>query len=141
MTAYRHPYNRKNRPDEHTRPPLAVWLVEGLLVYSELNRSHQRSVRYWNNMYWATPPWLSDEQVGRMKALYLSANPAIHHIDHIVPMSNPLVCGLNVPWNLRKVCKHVNLSKSNNYWPDAPYAQTELFCAETVVPHQMSANL
>lgn len=98
-------------------------------------------MRYWHTMYWATPPWLTDAQVKAMRDLYESANPATHHIDHIVPLNNPLVCGLNVPWNLRKTLWRVNLAKSNNYWPDAPYEQAEMFCSETVVPHQTRAEL
>ena len=83
-------------------------------------RMQQHTVDYWLGMYWATPPWLSDLDVMTMKAIYNDCDPAFHHVDHIVPLHHPLVCGLNVPWNVQKLDWRANLSKSNHYWPDCP---------------------
>jgi hypothetical protein len=136
MTAYRHPFNRKLQPDQFTKPPLATWIKKGLEEYTERTRSQKHTIDYWFQLYKATPAWLSDEQVAEMKALYNSANAQVHEIDHIVPLNNPLVCGLNVPWNLEKICKKLNKQKSNNFWPDAPFEQGCLLGGFDIKPHQ-----
>lgn len=43
-----------------------------------------------------------------------------HHVDHIVPLVSPLVCGLHVENNLRVVPASINRAKSNSHWPDKP---------------------
>lgn len=66
----------------------------------------------------ATPAWANRD---RMKALYslaamFTANTGERwHVDHIIPLKNPLVCGLHVYENLRVVPAKVNLQKSNKF--------------------------
>lgn len=42
------------------------------------------------------------------------------HVDHIVPLRHPLVCGLHSHTNIRVVPAVVNLRKNNHHWPDMP---------------------
>jgi hypothetical protein len=41
--------------------------------------------------------------------------PAEHHVDHIVPIKNDLVCGLHVVWNLQYLPYADNLRKRNHF--------------------------
>lgn len=73
----------------------------------------------------ATPPWVTKEQKHAMRQLYLQAMQMTritgerYVVDHIVPLINPSVCGLHVPWNLRVITQQENLTKSNKL-VDAP---------------------
>jgi hypothetical protein len=48
------------------------------------------------------------------------ATGAVHHVDHIVPILNPLVCGLHCEANLQVIPGKENLKKNNSRWPDMP---------------------
>ncbi|PHS13447.1 MAG: hypothetical protein COA78_06840 [Blastopirellula sp.] len=85
------------------------------------------SYDYWRTMYWATPPWLSDEQVAQMKRLTESREAGAEELDHTVPLRGKTVCGLNVPWNLQVIPKLENSQKSNSYWPGMAMAPVDMF--------------
>jgi hypothetical protein len=67
----------------------------------------------------ATPKWVTKEQKMAMRRLYLEAQRLTkltgerYVVDHVVPLINPDVCGLHVPWNLRVMTQEENLKKSN----------------------------
>lgn len=66
----------------------------------------------------ALPAWADR---GAIRAVYgeakrLTRETGIeHHVDHEVPLSHPLVCGLHVPANLRVLTAAVNMAKSNSF--------------------------
>lgn len=74
----------------------------------------------------ATPPWAD---MVAIRAVYLAAERLTidtgveHHVDHIVPLAHPLVCGLHVHWNLKAIPAGPNMRKGNRFG----YEQLELF--------------
>lgn len=116
---------KKVSPCRTKRPHPAAWLHPDRDVLKE-GYNVKVSYTYWSKLYWATPPWLTEGMRAEILALYALADEG-EHVDHIVPLKNPLVCGLHVPWNLRVVSAAENLHKSNNHWPDMPFEQLSIF--------------
>ena len=59
----------------------------------------------------ATPTWAN---ISRIQEIYKSC-PVGYHVDHIIPLINPLVCGLHVEYNLRIIPAKENLQKGNKF--------------------------
>jgi hypothetical protein len=67
----------------------------------------------------ATPKWLTKLQLEAidMKYEYAELKSRLtgikQNVDHIIPLRNKDVCGLNVPWNLEVIPEKENIAKSN----------------------------
>ena len=79
-------------------------------------RFHNGSRRAAQKM--AMPTWADRVQIA---AIYAEASKLWrktgepHHVDHIVPLKNPLVCGLHVPANLQILRGVDNIRKGNRF--------------------------
>lgn len=68
----------------------------------------------------ATPACLSTTELNKIKRLYEYAKHVTttsgmeYQVDHIIPLSNPLVCGLHVPANLQVITSEQNKAKGND---------------------------
>lgn len=66
----------------------------------------------------ATPPWADASEIRsiyRLAKRLEQQDGVKRHVDHVIPLRNPLVCGLHVAENLRVVTAVENLAKSNKY--------------------------
>ena len=71
-----------------------------------------------NRIAQATPQWACVKTIERIYELAatISLTTSIpHEVDHIIPVTNPLVCGLHVPHNLQVIPATENRRKHNRY--------------------------
>lgn len=66
----------------------------------------------------ACPPWVDREAIEKVyaQAIHMSTETGQqYHVDHIIPLNNPVVCGLHVPWNLQILTAEENVQKGNDF--------------------------
>ena len=69
----------------------------------------------------ATTEWGSNDAIlefYRMRDRMTELTGVAHHVDHIVPLNHPRVCGLHNEFNLQILPGLENLKKGNRSWPD-----------------------
>jgi 5-methylcytosine-specific restriction endonuclease McrA len=92
------------------------WHLEGIWS-DKANHSKKRK----ETLERATPRWAD---LGAIDEVYLKAKTIRERsggdwvVDHIVPITSDLVCGLHVHWNLQIITKRENSSKGNKFDPD-----------------------
>lgn len=90
---------------------------------SNLDKCRERSMRYEAAKRNAVPSWFDK---GSVESVYKAAKSLTHawgvalHVDHVVPLSSEVVCGLHVHDNLQLLEPSINQKKSNTIWPDMP---------------------
>jgi hypothetical protein len=65
----------------------------------------------------AEPNWADKSAI---RFVYEKAREWGMEVDHVVPLSSPIVCGLHCHANLQLLHRSVNVRKSNKEWPDMP---------------------
>lgn len=78
----------------------------------EWNGTRRASIRQ------ALPLWADRGEIRKIyrQAIEKSLNTGIkYHVDHIIPLVHPMVCGLHVPQNLQVIPAIENLKKQNRF--------------------------
>ncbi len=81
--------------------------------YRKLATTNAREQRCKN----ATPPWVSmaDVQFIYKQAKQVSKETGVpHEVDHIIPLTHDVICGLNAPINLQVIPASENRRKANS---------------------------
>lgn len=85
-----------------------------------------------------TPKWVDKNEQSYINQIYKRSTEKGkgYHVDHIVPLVHPRVCGLHCLKNLKILTSAENLKKGNYYWPDMwmEPVELELDCCKN---HQM----
>lgn len=110
----------------YNRPSARAALLRGELV-PWIERHSRRE--YIKRCVLSFPPWVDRKALKTLwyQARQLEIQTGVpHSLDHKVPVSHPLVCGLSVPWNLQVIPAKANMSKGN-VWSEHTDVQGDLF--------------
>lgn len=103
------------RNKERRKAILKAWEARNPGARNEITKRRRMRIK--------TPQWADKRQIASVykQAAKLTMETGIpHHVDHIVPISSPLVCGLHVEFNLSVLTSAENTRKQNRFWPDMP---------------------
>ena len=91
--------------------PQYKMLLDGKLTRSRDNAEKRRLRIRIATPFWANP--LKIAAVYQERDRLTAETGAEHHVDHIVPLTHPRVCGLHCEANLRVITAQENCQKSN----------------------------
>ena len=69
----------------------------------------------------ATPIWADLDKINEVYANC----PDDMTVDHIIPITSPIVCGLHVSWNMQYLTRSANSKKGNSLPPPHQYIRGE----------------
>lgn len=93
------------------------WSKNNLPLVAQQAAKRRASIRY------ACPKWANRffiAEAYRLAELRREVTGVEWHVDHIVPLTSPIVCGLHCEHNLQVIPATANLSKHNRLWPGMP---------------------
>lgn len=111
---------------EQGRARMAKWRAANLdrareIVRLFMNAHQEVGARRRARLAKAIPAWADETKIAEMYAARRFAQEFFGqpiHVDHVVPLNSPLVCGLHCEANLQLLPGPENSRKHNRYWPD-----------------------
>lgn len=96
------------------REKVLFWKKQANKNMSEESKKNKNTLNRLRNkrLKKATPSWVDKKELKKIYRLAVEKNLVV---DHIIPLSHSLVCGLHVPDNLRCVPRELNAAKSNKF--------------------------
>lgn len=80
-------------------------------LYNAISKSYLRKKKG------AMPLWADNDEILKY---YVNASKLNLEVDHIVPITSNIVCGLHCIDNFQMLTRQENASKGNRFWPDMP---------------------
>ena len=125
-TEYNREYYQRNKEKkkeyQRNRPTKIKYAIEkkhlkkpGVMAYKKATRRA--------NIKRALPSWYSFDQK-KVTEIYFN-RPDKMDVDHIIPITSSLVCGLHVSWNMQYLSKSENSRKGNSLPPPHQYIRGE----------------
>jgi len=106
--------SNKNRARAIGRKSCKIWRDNN----KALNRAY--SAKYYISKTQAIPSWYEFEK-SLIEDIYIKRKElsdltdTVYHVDHIIPLNHPLVCGLHTINNLQIITATENMIKNNKY--------------------------
>lgn len=118
-----YPYLRMKKAEYRKKDPLRMrkWSIENPEKKKALNAAWRKNnkdkvtestVRRNAIKLAAMPPWADKFAI---QQVYKNAAKLGMHVDHVVPLRHPRVCGLHVEWNLQLLPPTENFKKGNRW--------------------------
>lgn len=116
---------KKSNP-EKLRIAAAMWRAKNPDAVKKIRRRNRIKhpdewAKYRASILQAIPVWADEKKITEIYAARSFAQEAFEieiHVDHMVPLNSPLVCGLHCEDNLQLLTATENIRKQNRYWPD-----------------------
>lgn len=114
----------KERNPGKVKAAMAAWNAtpaarQAVAQWGRVNKHKRNAItaRRYAKKSQSTPRWAERELIAEV---YRQAALRGWHVDHVVPLNSPLVCGLHCWANLQLLSPSENCSKGNHHWPDMP---------------------
>lgn len=109
-------------PHQQTRDGRNSWCRSCVHAHDPAGRRSRKAKRRAGKLN-ATPAWANPVAICEFYAaakICERDTGDVWHVDHIVPLNNPHVCGLHCEANLQLLPGALNVEKSNRFWPGMP---------------------
>lgn len=103
---------------DYIRTKTKVKLLRGEHVHWIWFQSQRLQRDYVRNCVLSAPLWIKRTDFAGLEAerdRLMRVSGVIHELDHMTPVSHPLVCGLTVPWNIEVRTRADNGRKGNRW--------------------------